>query len=105
MDRLLVIDDDVELCILLRRYLEAESFQVEEVHDGEQGVVRSLIGCHALIILDVMLPGISGIEVLRRIRMETSIPVLMLTARGEDVDKIVGLEVGADDYLPKPFNP
>ena len=105
MDRLLVIDDDVELCMLLRRYLEAESFQVEEVHDGEQGVVRSLSGCHALIILDVMLPGISGIEVLRRIRMESSIPVLMLTARDEEVHKIVGLEVGADDYLPKPFNP
>jgi len=105
MDRLLVIDDDVELCRLLRSYLEAERFQVEEVHDGEQGVVRSLTGNHVLIILDVMLPGMSGIEVLRRVRMESPIPILMLTARGEDVHKIVGLEVGADDYLPKPFNP
>jgi DNA-binding response OmpR family regulator len=105
MDRLLVIDDDVELCRLLRSYLEAECFQVEEVHDGEQGVIRSLTGNHVLIILDVMLPGMSGIEVLRRIRMESSIPILILTARGEEVHKIVGLEVGADDYLLKPFSP
>jgi two-component system response regulator CpxR len=105
MDRLLVIDDDVELCRLLRSYLEAERFQVEEVHDGEQGVVRSLSGNHVLIILDVMLPGMSGIEVLRRVRIESSIPILILTARGEEVHKIVGLEVGADDYLLKPFNP
>ena len=105
MDRLLVIDDDVELCRLLRSYLEAERFQVEEVHDGEQGVVRSLTGNHVLIISDVMLPGMSGIEVLRRVRMESSIPILMLTARDEGVHRIIGLEVGADDYLTKPFNP
>lgn len=105
MDRLLVVDDDRELCALLRSYLEAEGFGLEAVHDGEQGVVRSLSGNHVLIILDMMLPGLNGIEVLRRIRMHSSVPILVLTARGEEVDKVAGLEVGADDYLSKPFSP
>ena len=105
VDRILVIDDDVELCSLVSEYLQPEGFQVESVHDGERGLERALSGDHLLIVLDVMLPKINGFEVLRRIRRTSRIPVLLLTARGEDVDRIVGLEIGADDYLPKPFNP
>jgi two-component system response regulator CpxR len=105
MDRILVIDDDVGLCELVAEYLGPEGYHVEAVHDGEAGIERALAGQHALVVLDVMLPGINGFEVLRRIRTESRLPVLMLTARGDDVDRIVGLEIGADDYLPKPFNP
>jgi two-component system response regulator CpxR len=105
MHRILVIDDDVELCELLSDYLTPEGFQVETVHDGAQGAVRGLSGEPALVVLDVMLPGMSGFDVLRRIRAGSHVPVIMLTARGDDVDRIVGLEMGADDYLPKPFNP
>jgi len=105
VERLLVVDDDTELCELVAEYLRPEGFQVEAVHDGEQGARRALSGEHALVVLDVMLPGLNGFEVLRRIRAHSNIPVLMLTARGEEVDRIVGLEIGADDYLPKPFNP
>jgi DNA-binding response OmpR family regulator len=103
--RLLVIDDDAELCELVAEYLKPEGFEVESVNDGEQGVERALSEAYALIVLDVMLPGLNGFEVLRRIRARSSAPVLMLTARGEAVDRIVGLEIGADDYLPKPFDP
>jgi two-component system response regulator CpxR len=102
---ILIIDDDAELCALLRDYLAQEGFSVEAVHEGESGLVRALSQEHALVILDVMLPGRSGFDVLRRLRETSRIPVLMLTARGDDVDRIVGLEMGADDYLPKPFNP
>jgi DNA-binding response OmpR family regulator len=105
MDRILVIDDDVELCSLVGEYLEAEGFQIESVYDGERGLQRALSGNYVLVVLDVMLPRLNGFEVLRRIRTTSRIPVLLLTARGEDVDRIVGLEIGADDYLPKPFNP
>ena len=105
MDRILVIDDDVELCSLVGEYLQPEGFQVEAVYDGNRGLERALSGEHLLAVLDVMLPGMNGFEVLRRIRNTSRIPVLLLTARGEDVDRIVGLEIGADDYLPKPFNP
>jgi two-component system, OmpR family, response regulator CpxR len=105
MDRILVIDDDVELCSLVGEYLEAEGFQVDCVHNGEQGLERASNGGHVLAVLDVMLPGINGFDVLRRIRDTSRLPVLLLTARGQDVDRIVGLEIGADDYLPKPFNP
>ncbi len=105
MSRLLVIDDDNELCELLCEYLQSEGFVVETTGDSRQGIERALSGEHALIVLDVMLPEISGLEVLRRIRAVSSVPVLMLTARGDEVDRIVGLEMGADDYLPKPFNP
>ena len=105
MERILVIDDDVELCGLVDEYLQAEGFDVESVHDGETGVERALSGNHLLVVLDVMLPGMNGFDVLRRLRGTSRIPVLLLTARGEDVDRIVGLELGADDYLPKPFNP
>ena len=105
MNPILVIDDDVELCSLVGEYLDAEGFHVEAVHDGTQGLEKALRGDYTLVVLDVMLPGMNGFEVLRKIRSTSKIPVLLLTARGEDVDRIVGLEIGADDYLPKPFNP
>jgi DNA-binding response OmpR family regulator len=105
MNRILVIDDDRELCELLSEYLRPEGFDVETVFDAEKGIEQSLAGEYGLVVLDVMLPGMSGFEVLRHIRERSRIPVLMLTARGDDVDRIVGLEMGADDYLPKPFNP
>ena len=103
--RVLVVDDDAELCELLREYLEGEGFAVQAVGDGERGAAAALDGTVELVVLDVMLPGLSGFDVLRRIRVRSAVPVIMLTARGEDVDRIVGLELGADDYLPKPFNP
>ena len=105
MDQILIIDDDVALCELVKEYLEPLGFEVEPVHRGDLGARRALEGEHSLVVLDVMLPGLNGFEVLRKIRSESRIPVLMLTARGDDVDRIVGLEIGADDYLPKPFNP
>jgi two-component system response regulator CpxR len=105
MERVLVIDDDVALCELLTEYLAPEGFQTESAHDGEKGLKRACGGDYDLIVLDVMLPGINGFEVLRQFRTKGSTPVVMLTARGEEVDRIVGLEIGADDYLPKPFNP
>jgi DNA-binding response OmpR family regulator len=105
MQPVLVIDDDAGLCELVAEYLLPEGYKVEAVHDGETGVERALSGEHALAVLDFMLPGINGFEVLRRIRARSRLPVVMLTARGDDVDRIIGLEIGADDYLPKPFNP
>lgn len=105
MERVLVIDDDVGLCELVGEYLEPEGYTVEAIHNGERGIDRALSDEHDLVVLDVMLPGTNGFDVLRRIRARSRIPVLMLTARGDDVDRIVGLEIGADDYLPKPFNP
>jgi two-component system response regulator CpxR len=104
-ESILIIDDDTELCELITEYLETEGFGVEVIHEGTDAVARAISGSHKLIILDVMLPGMNGVEVLRRIRSQSQIPVLMWTARGDEVDRIVGLEVGADDYLPKPFNP
>ncbi|MGZ8432621.1 MAG: response regulator transcription factor [Candidatus Deferrimicrobiaceae bacterium] len=104
-NRILVIDDDRELCELLAEYLGQEGFVVESVNEGAAGLERALSGVHALVVLDVMLPEMNGFDLLRRIRERSKIPVLMLTARGDDVDRIVGLEMGADDYLPKPFNP
>ncbi len=103
--RVLVVDDDRELCELLVAYLERESFAVKCAHDGEAGLERALSEPYDVLVLDVMLPVLSGFDVLRRLRLKSALPVLMLTARGEDVDRIVGLELGADDYLPKPFNP
>ena len=105
MDRILVIDDDSELCELLTDYLSGEGFIVETANDGRQGVDQALIGDYVLVILDVMLPELNGFDVLRKIRQQSKVPVIMLTARGDDIDRIVGLELGADDYLPKPFNP
>src|SRR5260370_30388355 len=105
MQEILVVDDDIELCELVAEYLEPEGYKVEAVHEGPEGVTRSLSGDHALVVLDYMLPGLNGFEVLRQIRAHSSLPVVMLTARGDDVNRIVGLQMGADDYLPKPFNP
>ena len=105
MNRILIIDDDIELCELLTDYLSGEGFSVEMVNDGKQGVVQALAAEYILVILDVMLPEMNGFDVLRKIRESSKVPVIMLTARGDDVDRIVGLELGADDYLPKPFNP
>jgi len=104
-DRILLVDDDVELGELLVDYLGAEGLDLEVVNDGKRGLEVALREEHSLIVLDVMLPGMNGFEVLRRIRERSWVPILMLTARGDDVDRIVGLEMGADDYLPKPFNP
>ena len=103
--RLLVIDDDVELCSLLKEYLQREDYNVKCVHDGRHGLDEALKGGYDLVILDVMLPGMDGFEILKKLRATSRTPVLMLTARGEDVDRIIGLELGADDYLAKPFNP
>ena len=89
---------------MLAEYLQSEGLQVETVHNGEEGLKRALSGEHSLIVLDVMLPKINGIELLRRLRTESNARVLLLTARGEEVDRIIGLEVGADDYVPKPFS-
>lgn len=105
MERVLIVDDDVELTELVSEYLGGEGFEVEAVHDGNEGLKRALSGEHVLVVLDIMLPGMNGLDVLRNLRKQSRIPVLILTARGDDVDRIVGLEIGADDYLPKPFNP
>ena len=105
MNRILVIDDDLDLCELLAEYLTPEGFQVEVVNSGAEGSERAISEEHNLVILDVMLPEMNGFDVLRKIREYSRIPVIMLTARGDDIDRIVGLEMGADDYLPKPFNP
>lgn len=105
MERILIIDDDVELCGLLIERLGAEGFEIECAHDGTHGIERALSGAHAFVVLDLMLPKIGGLDVLRSLRAQSVVPVLILTARGEDVERILGLELGADDYLPKPFNP
>ena len=105
MATLLLVDDDTELTALLREFLEGDGFDVAIAADGESGVRAALEKPPDLVVLDVMLPGLNGFEVLRRIRERSPVPVVMLTARGEPVDRIVGLELGADDYLPKPFNP
>lgn len=105
MDTILLIDDDVELCSMLTDYLEKHGFQVEAVHRGDTGLKAATEKPYRMVLLDVMLPGIDGFEVLRRLRTASSVNVILLTARGEDIDRIVGLEIGADDYLPKPFNP
>lgn len=105
MDRVLIVDDDVELCRLLAERLSTEGFVIEAAHDGPRGLERALSMEHALVVLDLMLPGMGGLDVLRRLRARSPVPVLILTARGEDVERILGLEIGADDYVPKPFNP
>ena len=99
------MDDDAELCALLGEFLEREGFAVEFAHDGPAGLEKAVSGAADLVVLDVMMPGLDGFEILRRLRPHSKVPVIMLTARGEDVDRIVGLELGADDYLPNPFNP
>lgn len=105
MEDILLIDDDVELCLMLTEYLGKNGFRVKAAHRGDLGLRAAQQRPWALILLDVMLPGMDGFEVLKRIRAESPVNVLLLTARGEDVDRIVGLEIGADDYIPKPFNP
>jgi two-component system response regulator CpxR len=105
MGKLLIIDDDEELCELVSEYLTVEGFEVESVNDGEAGLKSALSGEYELVILDVMLPKMNGFDVLRNLRETSKLPVIMLTARGDDMERIVGLEIGADDYLPKPFNP
>src|SRR4029077_7477904 len=102
---LLIVDDDVDLCEVLTRYLEAEDFKVSSAHTGLEGARGGLAGSYEFIVLDVMLPDRKGFDVLKDIRQRARTPVLMLTARGEEFDRILGLELGADDYLAKPFNP
>jgi two-component system response regulator CpxR len=105
MEHLLVIDDDVELCQLVTRFLSREGFSVRWAPGGQSGIQEALAEDYSLILLDVMMPGADGFEVLRRIRQHSRTPVLMLTARGDTHDRVRGLEMGADDYLPKPFDP
>ena len=105
MPRVLLIDDDIELAELATEFLTLEGFEVEVARRGDTGLDRAIAGGFDCVILDVMLPGLGGFEVLRRLRGQSGVPVLMLTARGDDADRILGLESGADDYLPKPFNP
>ncbi|MCP5265924.1 MAG: response regulator [Burkholderiaceae bacterium] len=105
VSRVLLVDDDTELSSMLAAYLQGEGFETETAADGEQGAARALAGGIDLVVLDVMMPGVDGIETLRRIRAASRLPVLMLTARGDDIDRIVGLELGADDYVPKPCTP
>ncbi|HEY4045651.1 MAG TPA: response regulator transcription factor [Acidobacteriaceae bacterium] len=103
--RLLVVDDDRDLCHLVKQYLEPEGFALSVVHTGGEGIKSAIAGNHELIVLDVMLPDKKGFDVLREIRNRVRTPVLMLTAKGDEFDRILGLELGADDYLPKPFSP
>jgi len=103
--QVLLADDDVELSGMLKEYLEREGYAVTAVYDGEAAAERAIGGGYQIVVLDVMMPKLDGVEALRRIRQSTRVPVLMLTARGDDIDRIVGLELGADDYVPKPCSP
>jgi len=103
--RVLLIDDDIELCQMMAEYLLAEDFALEIANDGEAGARQALSGNFDLVVLDVMMPRFNGFDALRLIRTSSQIPVIMLTAKGDEIDRIVGLELGADDYLSKPFNP
>jgi len=105
MSKVLIIDDDEELCELVSEYLGVEGFETAVVNDGASGLEEARSGKYDMAILDVMLPKMNGFEVLKNLRIDSTLPVLMLTARGDDMERIVGLETGADDYLPKPFNP
>ena len=104
MNRILLVDDDVGLSELLTQLLEMEGFAVNQAYDGQEGLTKALQTDFDLILLDVMLPQLGGFEVLKGIRKRKQTPVLMLTARGDEIDRVIGLEIGADDYLPKPFN-
>jgi len=101
----LLADDDLDLTAMLSQYLLREGFEAHTVHDGQTAVREATTGRYAVVVLDVMMPRLSGMEALRRIRAVTQVPVLMLTARGDNVDRIVGLDMGADDYVPKPCTP
>jgi two-component system response regulator CpxR len=105
MHNILLADDDIDLCDLLKQYLVSESFVVDAVHDGAAAVAAMHTGAYDLMVLDVMMPEMNGLDALREVRKQSRIPVLMLTARGDDIDRIIGLELGADDYLAKPCNP
>jgi two-component system, OmpR family, response regulator CpxR len=105
MERLLLVDDDAELSSLLQRFLAGEGFLVEAAQSGADGIRKAASGGYALILLDVMMPRVDGFEVLREVRSKLATPVLMLTAKGDTRDRVLGLELGADDYLPKPFDP
>jgi two-component system, OmpR family, response regulator len=105
MARVLLIDDDTELISLLSDYLEQDGFTVHAESDGARGAAEALTGNYEIIVLDVMMPRFNGLDALKRIRQESTVPVLMLTARGDDTDRITGLELGADDYVPKPCTP
>jgi two-component system response regulator CpxR len=105
MSRVLIVDDDQGLVSLLQRFLQNDGFQVHAVFDHRSGLDAALTGDYDVVILDVMLPGGSGFELLKSLRAHSRVPVILLTARGEAVDRILGLEIGADDYVPKPFDP
>jgi len=105
MQQILVIDNDIALCRLVTEYLEPNGYKVETVYDSSTGAERALSGEHSLAVLDYTLPGMSGLELLRHIRAHSRLPIVMLSARGNDVERIIGLQIGADDYLAKPFNP
>jgi len=105
MDKILLIDDDIELSGMLKDFLQNEGFEVSTANNGETGAQYIMLKTFDLAVLDVMMPGMNGFETLKVIRQHSEIPVIMLTAKGEDIDRIVGLEMGADDYLPKPCNP
>ncbi len=105
MQQILVIDDDNVLCELVTEYLEPSGYKIETVHDSAAGLRRALSGEHALALLDFTLPGMNGLEVLRHIRAHSLLPIIMLSDVGDDIDRIIGLQIGADDYLAKPFNP
>jgi len=102
---ILIADDDVELCQLLTDFLELEGFKVTSIHNGDEAANLVKDASFDLMVLDIMLPGKQGLDVLRTIRTYSDLPVVMLTARGDDTDRILGLELGADDYVPKPCNP
>jgi two-component system, OmpR family, phosphate regulon response regulator OmpR len=105
MDRVLLVDDDTRLAEMVATYLRGHGFEVDPRPDGRTGLAAARAGGYAAVLLDVMLPDADGFELCRALRAESDVPILLLTARGEDADRIVGLELGADDYLPKPFNP
>lgn len=102
---ILLVDDDVELCGLMREFLERRGYSLEAAHDGRRGLAIALNGGHDLLLLDVMMPGLDGFEVLHQVRRQSQVPVIMLTARTTQADRVAGLDAGADDYLPKPFGP
>jgi DNA-binding response OmpR family regulator len=103
--KILLVDDDQELCELLVKYLQREGIEVDQVHTGSDGLRQALAYSYDAMVLDVMMPGMTGLEVLTELRKKSQLPVVMLTAKGDEMDRIVGLEIGADDYLPKPCNP
>jgi len=105
MDKILLVDDDLELCLMLAEYLQLEGFEVDHVADGDSALQRTAQQPYDLIVLDVMMPGRNGFDTLKALRQHCATPVLMMSARGEEIDRIIGLEIGADDYLPKPCSP